>query len=499
MLSNCIPPACRGFDDRGMIYVKLGKPSGTASAGVSGRDIRSNYSFKPNEVWFYNFIDPQLYFPFVHLQDRRGYVLVDGIEEAVSGSLVANKWRSFPPRGSATDSLGRQNAVGLISDTPEIDTRIYFYKQLAIVSPVFYERVNELETLLLQKQYAQSPLPASYYSQIAVTHMNSIDYRDDSFHEQVTPVDVSTTLPTRPLPLVYRTARFLEPDGSTRIEIYLGLRNRDLVLKEESHQKPQMLKMSAIVEDRSLWPASEPQTAIILLSSPHPNSDSSTTENGVVIQELSVNTRLDTFFVSGEVGQWRTSVTAQPAQLALSDASAESYIYLNSEKLLQSASFRIPPLTALHLEADGQHIMSDVQLSRQIVPTESRQAASKGGLAIEPYPFHLVERRYPLFLYFEIYGLTLNAENTTHYRVAYEMEQINEKKTIWTRVKSLLGRKQSGLVELESDYIGTSSNVSEWISLDFSELAPGAVRLNVTVTDQHSGKVSKRAVNFELI
>ncbi len=493
---NSLP---RGFDDRGLIYVKLGKPSGVASAGVSGRDIRSNYTFKPNEVWLYNFIDPQLYFPFVHLQDKRGYVLVEGIEQAITGALAASKWRSHAPRvGVITDSLGRSISPGLISDTPEIDTRIYFYKQLAIVSPVFHQRVNELETLLLQKQYEQIPLPASYYTQIAVNQMTTSDFRDDSFRDQITPTEVSSILGAEALPLRYRTARFLESDGSTRVEIYLGLRRRDLVLKENIQPNVLMLKMSATVEDATLRPAANPQTSIVLPGL-FTQNDSSNSNLGVLVEVLTIKTHLDSFYVSGEVGGWLTSVSMQPPAPADTGA-AEPGLYLNSEKLLRLASFRSSQQTALRLEARQQPLlMSDVQLSRQIEPNADSQTTTKSGLTIEPYPFQRVERQRPLFLYFEIYGLTLGEDNASSYRISYEAEQISEKQNIWKKVKSLLGKKPGGQIELQSDYRGDSSNINEWISLDLSALAPGAVKINVTITDLHTGGTAKRAIEFELI
>lgn len=497
--ANSLP---RGFDDRGMIYVKLGKPSGAASAGISGRDVRSNYSFKANEVWFYSFIDPELYFPFVHQQDKRGYVLVDGIEQAITGSPAASKWRSMVPRTASRDSLGRSGNVGMTSDTPEIDTRIYFYKQLAIASPIFYDRVNELESLLLQRQYEPTPLPAAYYTQMAVTHMTSLDYREDSFREQVTPVEVTNILTAEPLPLVFRMARFLEPDSSTRVEIYLGMRRRDFALKQNLERKTMMVKMSTTVEDATFWPVAEPQTAIVLptFAAAVDSTSDANPDKSAVVEMLTVKTNLDTFYISGEVGGWLTSVSSQP-QLALSNEVApEARLYLNSEKLLRLASFRSRQQTALHLEENQrQHFMSDLQLSRQIHTREDSPSTSKENLIIEPYPFQRVERRQPLFLYFEIYGLSLAEDGTTNYRIAYEAEQINKKKNIWTAMKSLLGRKQSGLVELESDYAGNSRNVNEWISLDLKALTSGAAKLNVTVTDLHTGKVSRRWIDFDLI
>jgi hypothetical protein len=152
---------------------------------------------------------------------------------------------------------------------------------------------------------------------------------------------------------------------------------------------------------------------------------------------------------------------------------------------------------ALHLQ-DHQILLSDLQLSRNIIPKAAFPTSNKGDLYVDPYPFPRVERSAPLFLYFEIYQLQVTPDGRTNYKIAYEAEQISKKQNLWSKVTSWLGRK-GGQVELESDYSGDSKNTREWISLDLQALSPGEVKLTVVVTDLLTGKVSKRSVNFELI
>jgi hypothetical protein len=251
------------------------------------------------------------------------------------------------------------------------------------------------------------------------------------------------------------------------------------------------------VENDSLWPATAPETSIML---PTFDAQSDSARNSTVIEILSIKTRLDTFYVSGEVGVWLASVSQDESQIANADSSMPSTnIYLRSEKLRRLAAFRSGQQISLSrgLGRD-QHFMSDLQLSRQIIPRGDARPVSKDRLIIQPYPFHLVDRKSPIFLYFEVYGLKI-LEGATNYRVAYEAEQIDKKENIWQKVKSLLGSKQGGNVELESEYIGDSPNIIEWIGLDLNALAPGAVRLSVTIKDLHTGKTAKRSVDFDLI
>ncbi|RMD59152.1 GWxTD domain-containing protein, partial [Candidatus Parcubacteria bacterium] len=200
----------RGFDDRGMIYVRLGKPGGKVSAGVTGIDPKRNYNFLPHEVWFYEQIASDLFFPFVKSQSKRGYVLVDGIEEAIPKPRASNMWR-----------------IKLFAETPDFDSRLLFYNKLATSSRVFYDRVQELESL--RSKYPPV-IYGPYLNGRAVTAMEYFDHKSKIRRRYLTPKAVSEVLSDiRELPVAVRTARFLGEAGGTRLESYLGIRRQELI------------------------------------------------------------------------------------------------------------------------------------------------------------------------------------------------------------------------------------------------------------------------------
>jgi GWxTD domain-containing protein len=487
----------RGFDDRGMIYVKLGTPSGVASAGVTATDARRNYNFLPHEVWFYEFIAPELHFPFVHLQDKRAYVLVDGIEKAITGGGVSSLWRTYIKREEVPSSEGSYR--GINQETPELDRRLLFYKRLAVSSSIFYNRVLQLEDILTKMAADDSPKPLSYWNKFAVDRMTFLDQEAASFRSRTTPEVLGDPLPDiEPLPIFVRTARFLEEDGRTRLEVYLGLLKNDLGLKPSAPQlqlDTLFVKIAAAVEDTSLRPTSTAHRQLVVFDEggePPPNNQSA--GRHLLLEQLALNTELSDFFVSGQVESWLATLDRG----LTSQDSLTPILNLRSQAMIKLGAFRTEQQKAFRFES-GSLLLSDLQLSSQIIPAADHPTPNKGELYVAPYPFQRVDRQKQLFIYFEIYGLRLSPEATTRYRIGYEAAELKSKQSLAARIKSLLGGRERSEVALESEYEGASANSREWIALDLSALSPGEITLTVTVKDLISGESTKRAIVIELI
>ncbi|RMF65392.1 MAG: GWxTD domain-containing protein, partial [Calditrichaeota bacterium] len=451
----------RRFDDRGMLYVKLGRPSGKASAGLSGRDLARNYSFRPHEVWFYEFIDPNVYFPFVDFQDKRRYVLVDGIEEALPRASASNKWRAVVPRGRVLpDSLALGISPLLDSETPDLDTRLYFYKQLATTSRHFYDRVQELESILTHKEVEFSPFPTSYYNHLAVTTMTSRDLQEETYREQNTPQEASDTFAAvENLPVAFRTARFLEPGGETRFELYLGMRKRDLVADRSQLGADLLVKLTATTENTELMPQPNPDQVVIFTNV---EDDRST---DVFAETLTLHTAVDSFYVSGQAESWLAHTeSGQRVASNENPGNVRTVLQFHSDKLLRMVAFRTGLQHSLASEG-SKLLLSDLVLSKKISAT-GPDSTRRENLRIEPYPFEQVDPGRPIFVYFEIYGLSVPTNEPARYRVAYEAREIKSKRSLWSKVKSVFGSREGSQVEVESDFETLKSEQKEWVSLD---------------------------------
>ncbi len=426
----------RGFDDRGMIYVKYGKPDRKTSywRGVVKGD------FRPHEIWNYNSIARQLSFFFVDYQKGRGFELADRIDQAILG--VATFFE-----------------------------RQLLYYEFAKVDAAFYSRLYGDEN--------------PYFS----------DYLAESYRKEGVPVAVTDVLSrVEEIPVQMRMARFLESDGSTRLEIYLGIRRKDLLVKSLDPFLPSdtlNLKITTILQNLNFAPQ-----RIKTYRAASFNGNDSMNEEMLRLQ-YRMNTEQRLFYLSGQVEDWLVRYGLEYDEQAQADLKMP---VLDSQsvpgKLLKMTAFRTPLLKALQLRPDSL-LISDIQLSDKIEVSEN-PSPHKGDLYIEPFPFEKVNRNKLLFLYFEIYGLTLSSDGLARYQISYEAEDVRTKQNLWSKIVSLFSKRGVGRVEMTSEYTAKSSTTSEWIGLDIKSLPPGNTKLKVTVTDLISGHRGVREVLVEL-
>ncbi|HEX9654687.1 MAG TPA: GWxTD domain-containing protein [bacterium] len=477
----------RGFDDRGGVYVRFGPPSAKASAGTIGLDTTGEdprvYYFKPHEVWSYRFLGIHIFFPFVDLQDGQGFVQVERIEDAI-------------PKDSFS-SGGTKSQRG---STAKIDVRLYFYNQLAKSNPFFYQWAKELQDIkgdpvLANTGFMDEEMPSLVRSLKSIHATTTLDFQAEEMRVERTPDVASQVLgDVADLPLAVQTARFLERDGTTRVELYFGFSKNELVHRDLLPILPidtVAVELGLVIEDISYWPQASQFVDLVSIIgeefAPAPDT---------ILGQVSVKTNLPNFFVSGQVESWLKGLgmgAAVTSKTAASFSATES----DSRSLLKLTSFRTARQQQLPRGASLR--LSDLQVSKKIVEGAEKPTPSKGALQVEPYPFRQVSRKAPLFLYFEIYGLQLAAESSVaRYRIAYEAEQLSTRQGLWGKLKSIIGRGAGGRVELDSEYTGNASDTQEWIALDLSALPKGEVQLRVKVTDLVSGDASQREIALEL-
>lgn len=427
----------RGFDDRGLIYVKLGKPNRKSSYWW-GFSIGE---FRPYELWNYDAIARDLYFFFVDFKKGKGFELVDTVDRAI--------W-------------------GFASDRE----RTRLYDELAKVQTSFYSRLYGLV----------SPHLA--------------DFQDERYRQEVTP-DAATNVLSEihDIPIQVRIARFLEEDGATRLELYFGVRKRDLMLESLEPLLPTdtlKVKLATTLEDTRFWPKSTRYQTVAAFTG------NDQLDEEMLLFRVAAISHLDSFYVSGQVEDWLSSFGTEfveEANTSLQTVWQDNYS--QAEKLLKLIGFRTDLQKALRLEKTPL-LISDLQLSTYIMVDSETPTPQKGNLFIKPYPYQRVDRRQLLYLYFEIYDLELSQEGEARYSIAYEAEDIKIKQSVWSKIKSVFGSKATSRVELESEYTADHPNPREWIALDLKSLSKGEIKLTVTVTDLISGAVAERSTTFEL-
>ena len=117
----------------------------------------------------------------------------------------------------------------------------------------------------------------------------------------------------------------------------------------------------------------------------------------------------------------------------------------------------------------------------------------RNDLSILPAPRNLFSTELPTYLYFEIYGLTLNAQGRTDYDVEITLEPKNSDRWIRRVVRSIFGKKRSRKgVSVNYTGNGSSREESLYQILDISDQKTGPYTLTLVVWDNETGKESKR-------
>ena len=145
-------------DDRGLIYVKYGKPH-TKSSGelhnetefqiwvprlVARMNIESSFTLSPTyELWVYNTIDKNERVPYL-FADAVGspFRLVNGVEELIPK-------RAFRMRSMSRSSAGRM---------PGVYFQLMYYDKLRVFANTYDDRYNELYSLMVSPNIRASDL-----------------------------------------------------------------------------------------------------------------------------------------------------------------------------------------------------------------------------------------------------------------------------------------------------------------------------------------------------
>lgn len=486
-----------GLDDRGHVFVQLGTPLEKHSVTYGEGDffqevIRfgvgvSRSDFPDNEFWSYSHIDRAGYYLFA--KSRRCYTIAE------ANDLLPKQLRQ---RRSASER-------GLNIAYSSLMAMRHIYRNLALYHSDFSVRFAEIakyadwqETqgaiaearertgggqtggytvgagrgqrqVFASKQFSIAP-PNRF-----VTQMVEQARRED----QAAAKRRARTMPrqytelreqTETLPIAVRTARFLTPNGTTRTDVYWGLRTK--------HLQPEAEAFSG---------------AVISLNGVR--YDDATYERRKNIQRQYV---IQTQTVRDEHLLHPAPVsipgTTEPYHLALqwlqfdADVSASGRVNLGEvrrEAVVWSDSLR-------PLRADGRELeMSDVQVRMLDTPDA---APAQWMEASKPYPFRTISASAPLLLYFELYHLTFGSNDRTRYNIAYVVESKTQHG--WTR---LFRDRQTEQVSMSATHSGTSRRTEELITLDLSSIAgeqARAVRVTVRVTDEVAQTQVERSVNF---
>ena len=146
-------------------------------------------------------------------------------------------------------------------------------------------------------------------------------------------------------------------------------------------------------------------------------------------------------------------------------------------------------------------LMSDLQISSNIKPASGKpnEAFVKNDLKVVPYTFTRVMRRNPIYLYFEIYNLSLDDQGLTNFEVAYSVETTKPKRSFWKTLGSIFTGGKKNTIATSTKRVGDTRNPFEYIALDLKNMENGETDLRVIITDLITQKNVERVIQVILI
>jgi GWxTD domain-containing protein len=442
-----VPPWQTGFDDRGAIYLRHGEPDDTATH--AGPDYEKNISWRYDRAGG----DP-LVFHFVSDEDIQDFKLVRRLSDVVitDSSKLSGQQR-----------FSRSCGVGGGCDS--YDTRILatereamreLYSSRGHLDPYYDRAATSLDEQILERE------ESNLARDIAIaTH--SVSYTPD--------------LPESPLLYPVHPVVFKSVSGRGEVFFYYALPTADVSVLpyggggSEIDYRYQLL-VSALGDRTPL--ARQEDDVKIASAKPIPR------ESGVMLPGA-------------------RSVVVGPGD----------YEYGMKLTDLNSGRFNVRR-GAVHVDDFGKPglAVSGIVLANRISPASdpSNPFVRWGKLKVLPLPSRMYRRTQPVFVYYEVYGLSEDATGAGNYRTTYTLESRQPDRNIIARFFSSVGELLTGGEEkgsitysFERSQPSVVDPLLEFFSLDVSESPPGDYMLTVDIEDLETNSSLRRQVELSLV
>jgi len=419
----------QGYDARGEMYVRLGKPS-KIMRERSGLLGELGHAIYPFEIWFYSQIDYDVYFTFVRPRATGDFELADG-PESVFGTFYKGR-QAFMTRSVLTREPPGQTSTYL---------HFLVYEDLAPIHNTFRERVYRMQEQISPGEvvdYARRhfvPEDSDHAASLD-TLVPRVAYYTEGVYEA--------------LPLDLTIIRFLEASGDIRAELYYSVANEDLAFDRDARGRHTSLTGEIGIFDKDFTLVTSDSIHHFWVARQSAEGD-----KGVFIS------------------QWNNLMKPDKYNLhfRLENPHGNKMVVINTD-------FEIEPFS------ESELCLSDLQLARDIRLSEEPSQFKKHGLLITPLAFNAIPLGQSFYVYYEIYHLTPDVDGKTSYRVEYALLESRKKGGFL----GLFGRKKESkkvFQDIVADS-GEETSMSEYKMFTFDGLKEGDYSLSITVTDLNS-------------
>ena len=164
---------------------------------------------------------------------------------------------------------------------------------------------------------------------------------------------------------------------------------------------------------------------------------------------------------------------------------------------VQRRSIRVPDYNG------SEFMISDAMLAYNIAESPENRPILAGdvvrnGLSIRPAPWSVFGADRPVYIYFELYNLGLNAGTKTQYEVEAQLKPKDASRGAERVVNGLFGRNNRKGVSVKFTNGGVSKEDSQYLVLDAADQPEGLYTLVLRVKDVVSGKVVEKVKDLYL-
>jgi|WetSurMetagenome_2_1015567.scaffolds.fasta_scaffold06459_2 GWxTD domain-containing protein len=137
--------------------------------------------------------------------------------------------------------------------------------------------------------------------------------------------------------------------------------------------------------------------------------------------------------------------------------------------------------------------VSDIEFASAIRETEANQDFVKGNLQVVPHPSHAYRKPFPLWMYFEIYGLDTDPTGLAYYRVDYRIIPLEKRR------RGPVLEETTAAITSSFETSGYGATQPQRLSVATENLWEGKFRFIVTVTDRRSFRTATKSEDFSIV
>lgn len=145
--------------------------------------------------------------------------------------------------------------------------------------------------------------------------------------------------------------------------------------------------------------------------------------------------------------------------------------------------------------------VSDIELAQYVDNTlvKDKFVKPQTTLKVVPNPAAGILKDKPLTVYYEIYNLTVNNEGKSSYQVSYSIKMLDTDQSFLSSIAGIFSSNKDASTTSVTVKEGKSTSEKEYIGFDISELPKGVARLEIKVKDLLSNKETVSGINLTIV